>query len=377
MIAVGRRRRRGVRCAAAGILLGVGAAVSAGAMAGQGIPPTLGWHELANTKLRAVCPPNGFSGSDYDFADACGVIPDAWNSGVMDTRRNRLIVWGGGHNDYLGNELYALDVGSLKVERLTDPGLPLPRADSDCPEALGDGTQPNSRHTYDGIAYIEHADRLFAFGGSLSRCGGSRQATWTFDFASGKWERRNHSGTVPNPDYGIVSAYDPKTRKVFLHDSSSFYAYTFETDRYERLATNSPIDYHMTAVIDPVRRKFVVVGAGSVHVYDLDARHFFRSRQTITTNGGDPIVRSLYPGLAYDPITASVVAWNGGDTVYRLDLDSATWVAVPYPGGPGPAAQHGTFKRWSYSPASGVFVVINSMDRNAYAFRLTPSNSPR
>ena len=32
-----------------------------------------------------------------------------------------------------------------------------------------------------------------------------------------------------------------------------------------------------------------------------------------------------------------------------------------------------TYDRWSYSPASEVFVVVNSVDRDAFAFRLTSS----
>jgi hypothetical protein len=36
----------------------------------------------------------------------------AWGGGAHDTKRDRLIVWGGGHGDYGGNELYAFDVNT-------------------------------------------------------------------------------------------------------------------------------------------------------------------------------------------------------------------------------------------------------------------------
>src|SRR5882724_309805 len=78
-----------------------------------GIPSTLGWYEIPNTKLRSVCPPNGFGGSGYAFADNCWTVLEAWNSAAMDTARNRLIIWGGGHSDYSGNEIYALDLNTL------------------------------------------------------------------------------------------------------------------------------------------------------------------------------------------------------------------------------------------------------------------------
>jgi hypothetical protein len=334
------------------------------------IPQAAGWQELPDTQLKAVCPPNGFGGSDYGFSDNCHNVIEAWNSAILDTRRDRLILWGGGHTDYLGNDLYALDLGTRTVGRLTDPGLPVVR--TACAETLVNGSQPNSRHTYDGIAYMEHVDRMFVFGGSLSECGAFSNATWTFDFASTRWERRNPAGPIPRPDPGVVTAYDPTSGKVFLHDSSYFYSYDFGKDRYERLSGFNSIDYHMTAVIDPVRRKFFVVGAGNVYAYDLGRRGLFFGRRTLETKGGDPIVKSLYPGLAYDPVTGSILAWNGGDTVYRLNVDSKTWTPITYPGGPGEAPRNGTFKRWSYSPMSGVFVVVNRMNQNAYLFRPTP-----
>ena len=341
-------------------------AVLPSAAPAQSLPPGPGWHRIPNTKLRSVCPPAGFGGSPYDFRYHCKNVTDAWNSAVMDTRRNRLVIWGGGHNDYLGNELYALDLGSRSISRLTDPAVPV--SSSSCPETLADGTQPNSRHTYDGIAYVEHADSMFVFGGSLASCGYFSTGTWMFNFGSSRWEARRPSGRVPRADPGVVTAYDPVTKKVFVHDLEALYAYDPAADRYERLA-GGEIDYHMTAVLDPVRRKLLVVGAGEAYVYDISGQSW-RMRRSLRTTGGDPIVKSIYPGLAYDPDRDRIVAWSGGDTVYSLDLDTGVWTPITYPGGPGPALETGTYKRWSYSRASGVFVVVNSVDSDAYVLRL-------
>jgi hypothetical protein len=347
-------------------------AMSSGA-AGQPVLRTLGWHELPGTALQAVCPPNGFGNSTYEFYDSCRNVTEAWNSAVMDTRRNRLVVWGGGHSDYLGNELYEVDLNSLKVNRITDPGLPV--SETGCPESIVNDTQPNSRHTYDGMAYIENVDRLWVFSGSLARCGFFSRGTWTFDFARLTWEKHTPAGDLPTAGPGIVSAYDSNTGLVFLDDGNSFYSYEFKRNRYERIAGSNGIGYHSTAVIDPVRRKFVIVGAGRVHVYDISQpKSFFGpSRRILRTRGGDPIVMSAYPGLAYDPATDRIVGWNGGDSVYSLDLETGIWTPITHQGGPGPALRNGTFKRWGYSPASGVFVVVNEMMKNAFAFRLSPA----
>src|SRR5262245_12768815 len=76
-----------------------------------------GWLAIPNSNLRSVCPPNGFGGSGYNFRDNCGSVTTAWSGGVFDTTRNRLIVWGGGHNDYYGNEIYAVNLNSNSIQR--------------------------------------------------------------------------------------------------------------------------------------------------------------------------------------------------------------------------------------------------------------------
>src|SRR5262249_2777339 len=86
----------------------------------KGLPSEPGWYELPNTKRRPVCATEpsiqGWTG--------CSAVIDAWNSGVFDTKRNRLILWGGGQTNYYGNEIYALNLEKFTIERLTEPGLP-------------------------------------------------------------------------------------------------------------------------------------------------------------------------------------------------------------------------------------------------------------
>jgi hypothetical protein len=341
-----------------------------GAVHAQSIPSSLGWYQIPGTQLRNFCPPNGFGGSSYAFRDNCWAVTAAWNSAAFDSTRNRLIIWGGGHGDYLGNEIYALELNSLKMQRLTNPALPLP-SDS-CPDALVGGTQPNSRHTYDGIAYIPNLDKMFVFGGALSPCGYFNASTWLFNFGNLQWEKKNPSGTIPQPDPGIVTAYDPNSGKIFLHDNLNLYTYAPATNSYQKLTNNGAgIDYHMTGVIDPVRRRLLIIGNGHIWAYDISAGSSY-TKQSLSTTGGSAVINASYPGLTYDPVTDGIVAWIGGNTVYSLNLETNTWTATSsFTGGPGSALPNGTYKRWSYAPASGVFVLVNSADQNAYTFRLS------
>jgi len=344
------------------------------------IPDTLGWYQIPNTKLRTVCAAeNGFP--EVWATEGCSGITADWSSGVFDTKRNRLIITGGGHDGYAGNELYALDLNNLTMTRLTDPGLPL----AYCTEFTANGTQPASRHTYDGLAYMPNVDRLFMQSG-YTWCNGSSagvsDATWTFDFATNKWQLMNPNGTTPDSwtngttfSKAIImdTAYDPNTGKVFVDDLQYLYSYDLSANSYTRYDNSQQgINYHTTAVIDPKRKKFVMLGAGDAWIIDIGPTSTY-AIQPLTTSGGSAIINSDYPGLAYDPVSDRIVAWNGGNTVYSLNLDTNVWTSATYTGGPA-AMANGTYKRWSYSPALNLFVSYNSVDSNGYAFRLTPAS---
>jgi hypothetical protein len=259
----------------------------------------------------------------------------------------------------------------MTVKRLNQPSLNPPTT-CDSGGVMPDGT-PTSRHTYNHLAYIAHADRMYAFGGNDVPCGFMRDDTWTFDLASLTWRKMRPSGPIPAGTYARLVAYDPNTRKILIHDWFSLFSYSFETDTYTRLSPEQAISENMNAVIDPARKLFVMVGNGNVQAYDISPGSAY-TRQTWRTTGATDIVNGQNIGLAYDSARGRIVAWNGGDTVYSLDLDTKIWTAITYPNGPGARLRNGTYGRFAYLPASGVFVIVNSVNNNAYALRLTPSD---
>jgi hypothetical protein len=330
---------------------------------GVDLPADKGWLELPETPLRAVCAcENGFPQvCANNYCD--GIF--SWSSGAYDSLRHRLIVFGGGHSDYFGNELYALSLSDRTMKRLTDPGLPLA---GECLPTTAGGTQPSSRHTYDTLLYLEHADRLFVFGGSMPPCGYLSDDTWTYSFADQKWEAHAPSGPTPKAVPGIAADYDPVSKKVFLHDDHRLYSYSLEQDAFELLLDDDTIDYHMTGSIDAATGTLVLVGTGNVYSYDIRAAK--PKRSVLITTGADTLVQSVYPGLAYDSDSGHIVAWNGGDSAYSLDIASRTWTALSSPNGPGDANETGTFKRWRYVPGENSFVLVNGAKQNAFVFRL-------
>lgn len=173
-----------------------GAAIAQSSQTGAG-----GWTDLPNTWLQSVCPAQNFGAITYDWQFYCKGVVRAWSGAIADTSRNRMILWGGGHSDYDGNELYSLDLNTHTLTRLNDPTVPTSRSSgttcTTSPLSSGEevplptGGYPNARHTYAGLVYIPYADRMFAFGGSLAPCGEGSLDTWTLNLATLQWQKMN------------------------------------------------------------------------------------------------------------------------------------------------------------------------------------------
>jgi hypothetical protein len=334
----------------------------------QDIPTSPGWWEIPNTQLQSVCPPNNFKNSQYPFNDACPHVIEAWGGGAADTVRNRLIIWGGGHSDYSGNEVYELDLNKLKTSRLTDPTLPIA---TECTEELG-GSAPNSRHTYDSLVYIPNHGMMLSFSGSLAPTGCGSRAAWKFDTESLVWMQLKPSGTSPIYNGGIAAAvYDPNQNLVFISTESygSFASYDYGANAYRILNSHAITDYHETAVIDPRRKLFFLFGGGYAQKIDISGHDRQYTLNTSKANGCS-FIRSSSPGVAFDSSQNLIVGWAGGNAVELYNPDSDSCSSVTYANGPGAQQETGTNGRFQYFPSLDIFVLINSFKQNAYTLRL-------
>lgn len=347
------------------------------------LPTSSGWSDLPSTQFQSVCPPNNYAGSGYNYNSQCFQVMAAWNSAVMDTKRDHLMVWGGGHGDYSGNEMYVADLNTLTIARVTNPGQPPIVGGTVCPEALADGT-PNSRHTYDGLNYMPNVDKMLVFGGYLT-CGPGAESTstWIFDPATLTWTNRNPTGSPPTAVLGVMTSYDPNTGKVFANDTGDMFVYDYNANTWTHLGsaqlpngTNS----RTISIVDPVRRRFYMFGCSNVNACTPGAWYVDISPgssytlNTLSTTGGDALISQIYPGIAYDPISDRIVGWNGGNTVYSFNMDTNVWTPTTVTGGPGAAQVNGTLKRWAFSPKDGAFIVANAMGQDLFSYRVSGEN---
>lgn len=322
------------------------------------------WYEVPASRLDAVKPdplPPGY----------VAAVMDAWCGAAFDSKRGRLVVWGGGHGDYSGNELYAFDIKSLKWSRLTEPSDNV--GGDEKTGTYPDGL-PRSRHTYNSIQYVPALDRFCAFGGAgmypSGQIGTAR--TECFDFNMGKWESK-----AETPTYGIAnfSAVDAATGAVWAGKGTLTRFDPASGTWGGKTGFDNDIEWtnYLTMEADPLLHLLVAVGSGHTYRYDISDLAKPIAPAAVVTTGDKAIEAIPGPGLAYDPAGGRMVAWAGGSDVYTLDIVAKSWTRHTGGGAtPTKANAQGTYGRFRHA-GGDLYIAVNRTSENVFFYKLAPS----
>ncbi|HYM03268.1 MAG TPA: hypothetical protein VET85_10005, partial [Stellaceae bacterium] len=223
----------------------------------------------------------------------------AWGGATLDTRNHALLVWGGGHADYWGNEVYAFDLKTLRWTRLNDPA-PIAGWNGTSSDILPDGT-PSARHTYDSLTFLPASGQMFEAGSAASlQTGSGTTKSWLFNPTTRAWRQAaDYTGAF----YGVVSAYDPADQCVYAMSFGTMAAhpglqrYDPRANAWTAIGGLGISDYHMTAAIDPADHILVAVGAGHLNVVNLGT-----GAVASPPGSGDLTVQNgNAPGFVWDP----------------------------------------------------------------------------
>ncbi len=324
------------------------------------------WYEIKNSSIWAQL------GVKYR-------VMDPWSGGLYDSNRDRLVVWGGGHLDYDGNELYAFDFDSFNWIQLTQKTPKEQRVKS--VDVYDDGL-PSSRHTYDGLQYIPTIDSLFTSGGSIWGSGGCSGGTWLYDFSAVPAESGWQNIEDDRGGCGMISAYDSATGHVWYGVGRNLYEFdplNLSAPWTQRSSTMVS-HFYMTGAIDPNRRKLALLGGtgyggfAKTVIYDITDPEAVTGGVAVTT-GATEIENSDAAGFEFDPVSDRFVAWKGGEQVYALASDTLEWSRM-LPAAtnliiPSRPAEKGTYGRFRYVPSKNLFVVVNDMQQNVFVYKLS------
>lgn len=370
------------------------------------------WAEISRNVLADVDPardpkinPNYPSAPPWRGATGQKGVINAWNGGAFASRVGRLgslVLSGGGHNDYFGNEIYAFDLEQRTWRRLTDPFV----ASREVLTALYEGAEfpdgsPLPPHTYDYVEYHPGSNSFVILKGlqQLGVSGGvvSGAPAHLFRFHDQRWYRT----PVSAAPYGSAgwSAYD-SLRDVFWVNPPGY------TPRagFRSLSLNGRnADGSVgswsgaigprkqgggdgVAAYDPVHDIIVYTDfkQSRPSVFAVDLRRPAEPSERLQLGGTAPSLTTAH-GWEWSDLRNAFIYWprTAGAAVHELRLHGSDWRAgvwkwssltrpdntvVPQPM-TADTGVYGRFRLARFSNAE-IALVVNRVDGPVYAFRV-------
>jgi hypothetical protein len=319
----------------------------------------------------------------------------AYSGMAYDSARQKLLVFGGGHCDYEGNEVWEFDIATLSWKRLYEPdpapdGLSAANFSDQYPGAIfypaGEPiseARPMTRHTYDTVEFLSATGEMFVtgnytYGGgtglgcsgnSVSYCWGCSD-TWSYDPTLNHWTFRNTS-KQPVPSGIAAAADDPTSGTMYVLDRNGIWSYRVQADTWTELAPSGaapPTSIEIVAEYDSKRHVIYRFGGESPTTnglwrYDIDGN----SWTELHPSGSAPPAAGGW-GLAYDKVNDVVVAYRGGAGTWIYDPTANSWMQANPTTDPGsPDRVHGDLK---YDPANNVTLLVKpGIETWAYRYK--------
>jgi len=344
--------------------------------------------------------------SNFDSAGVIQTSPNGgtgvwnfWGGAILNTQGvyvgatfiagSFLVMFGGGHTDYGGNELYAygpIESSSPQCYRLRDRTSPFPQ------NVAEDGSgNPVSRHIYSGIAYISGGGRNWMMcAGGLFRYTDSNVVPYfhyyDFNVASPNtnqpWARPSTQITAGHTA-GNACVYDSAAGTLWFHPDAqnSLATYSVTGNTYQRVIHKSPpgINGDTASAFDPTRGIWAMWSS-------TNGICFFRTNNVNndyyvpSTSGTAPT--SQTGSIVYDEALDCFIVWTGGQTLYRLTPPATNpyqggnawvWSSETPSGGGTPSTKQGNgtfgrFSRVSSAECQG-YILSNDYDESIYFFR--------
>jgi len=296
----------------------------------------------------------------------------AWSGAVWDAAARRMLVFGGGHHDYAGNEVLAFSPESGLWSLLVPP-TPAPPPVTAGPAAYPDGS-PASRHSYSGITYVPWVGAgggMFVYSGShwsLGGWGNPGNDAWMLDIAAKAWVRL---ADAPGSYVAAMATCDPSRRIIWAITSDGrLCRYDSERNRWSVASSfQNGSDAGATFVYHPVTRRLYAAGMTSFNppkTFDATSSSPGPSAFPIT----GPNMNKGGPVLVPDP-SAPVLYTIDQGVVWQIDARSGKGVALPT-GGVTPSAENGqgTYGRGQLDPQTRRLLLVNQIDEPVFAYQL-------
>jgi hypothetical protein len=349
------------------------------------------------------------------WRDNQAAVLGAWNGGAFASgygKSGALILVGGGHTDYYGNEVYAFDLDSRSWQRLTNPyrSPSFPVADGIWP----DGT-PSVSHTYDQVDYHPGTNSFVMMKTQHDNTGGQSSpmvAMFSLDGLKSPDTNANRDANRANwrlsplhadnyTQSGGWSVYDSKrdlfwanggagTRSFVSFDPKpsqpggrfgAFKSYPQRTAVTDAVAAYDPVN---DIILYTVFRN-----APNVWAVDLAQPAAGNGGNVQITQAGSAPEREPAHGWEWSPSRRAFVYYRRGAGVHELRQQGTDWRTDPWqwseltspentlvPAGEIRNGVYSKFRIASFADAE-IALVVNQANGPVYAFRMPGAESRR
>ncbi|SEP35994.1 PEP-CTERM protein-sorting domain-containing protein [Nitrosovibrio sp. Nv6] len=334
--------------------------------------PAGGWVQ-ANTNFFSDAWPTGADAVQAPSHEFPGSIVRAWSSFAWDSGRGDLMLWGGGHANYVGNEMYVWDGATGEWGR----GSLASRVDAN--GFVVDSAAPQSAHTYDNNIYLPVNDMFLTFGGAAAsggafqetdgtnvsnagpflwdptkadpnKVGGTTGSGWnTTNVAEGgnMWIDRDMQTASHVNGTTAYTTEDGKDVVYLTADTGAsgfppLYRYTLGDvrnggqDTWEKIGVSwNTVGYQGAATIDTTHNLYIRTASpnssytSDLAIWDLDNSNVANPNQNtdvgvnlVNADGSDFRMTGNF-GIDYDSAHNTIVLWdgnNGGGTVWSASV---------------------------------------------------------
>ena len=363
-----------------------------------GIPNTVGWTNTG-LNLNSVCQLGA------NWPSGCA-IAEAWGSAGYDSRRGRLMFTGGGHSDGRGNELISFDLGTGSA--ITDTQTVSRLKDSTSFTSLttcGQNGSWRSFHPWSSMEYFRGVnangddtaseDRfIFSVAGTADAGDIGGNCLISYNIAAGTFISSTlHPELAANRlsgYYGGAFTHDARQHVIIALGQQAIYYYTPRTNTWTKpTQTDYNDDFSdaavMTATIDPVLKRYYVLGRGKIWYWNISGTGAITRVQPSIPGSCATFLSSMDDGPAsyeYYPYQNTIVSWRGGNNLHMYDTVNNICTVTTISGGPTlPGNIHQVAGRFRFVAKDNLFVTCNNTKNSGtaandqcYALRIDTQN---
>jgi hypothetical protein len=383
---------------------------------GAGTDFPVGVTALASTFVDPS-PPTDTGGTSLDGGGGISFVVKAWGTGLWRSRTGALAVFGGGHNDYYGNQIYQYTITDATTQVLTrnSPTIPsMLKCSGYCsstlpvnyPTCTSGGTSaiataPNSDHQYNTTGYIAGSsssdDGLFKLVVNFPGCptpAGSKHA-WKYVFSTDTWTDLG----VPTLAGSMGDGGSYTNAMAIVRVDDTHYYYWAVNSSVLSIGEYNPATNTSTRKANDVAANTMVASVGAydpvhdtvIHVIDYGSKvveKYDRAGVSNTTTALDAScpTGTAAMGFAYDPASGKILIFPNssvnvptGNTFYLMDTTALTCSSWTAPGDSIPTANHfggdsnGTFGRLqcgvTINGQPNLCVLLNDYNQKVFVVR--------